>query len=130
MIGLDTGFFVEVLRNNPLTVEVWKQIMEGEAAVVSCLTLYEIKRLANKGAIESVAAATLMEAIVGMTKVIWIGNREILEAAAGLSHGLGIPSIDALILAGFVAHKTDVIYSTDAHFQNYRKKGVVIEIIH
>ena len=46
MIGLDTGFFVELLRGNREAVAVWKSLIAGEAeGVVSCLTLFELERL-------------------------------------------------------------------------------------
>jgi len=52
MIGLDTGLFVELLRGGPQAVALWEQLIEGEKeALVSCLTLFEIERLALKGTI-------------------------------------------------------------------------------
>ena len=37
------------------------------------------------------------------------------ELAAGVSHGLSIPGIDSLILAGLVTSKTDKIYTTNKY---------------
>jgi predicted nucleic acid-binding protein len=43
MIGLDTGFFVELVRNNLMAVRIWEGIVEGDESAVSCLTLYELQ---------------------------------------------------------------------------------------
>ena len=49
-----------------------------------------------------------------------------LSSAAGLSHGLGIPAVDALILAGFIQEKAGTIYTTYSHLKAYNKKGMKI----
>ncbi len=125
MIGLDTGFFIEFLRGNSTTVSVWKALIEDEEeAVVSCLTLFELERLSLKRGIEG--ATLLLEAIPAVCTVLWIRDQDILARAAALSHGLGIPAVDSLILAGFLAEKVRVIYTTDVHFESYRKKGIKV----
>jgi len=125
MIGLDTGFFIELLRANHRAVSVWAALTENdEEAVVSCLTLFELERLGLKNAIGG--AATLLEAIPAVCEVLWIQEPDTLSKAAALSHGLGIPSIDSLILAGFLASKAHTIYTTDRHLESYRKKGINI----
>jgi predicted nucleic acid-binding protein len=125
MIGLDTGFFVEFLRANPEAVSVWKALIEGDTeGVVSCLTLFELERLGLKKGIEG--AATLLEAIPAVCKVSWLREPETLSKAAALSHGLGIPAVDSLILAGFLASETQTVFTTDRHLEAYKKKGVNI----
>ena len=125
MIGLDTGFFVEFLRAHPLTVSVWKSLIENdEEAVVSCLTLFELERLGLKKAIGD--TGTLLEAIPAVCTVLWLQELDILSRAAALSHGLGIPAVDSLILAGFLASTAQTIYTTDRHMEAYNKKGITI----
>ena len=125
MIGLDTGFFVEFLRANPLAVAAWESLIENNAeAVVSCLTLFELERLGLKRAIEG--AETLLEAIPAVCTVFWIQEPDTLSKAAALSHGLGIPAVDSMILAGFLTLMAQTIYTTDKHMEAYRKKGVEI----
>jgi len=100
MIGLDTGFFVEFLRGNYQAVSVWKTLIEGDAeGVVSCLTLFELERLGLKKGIEG--ASILLEAIPAVCKVCWLKEPETISKAAALSHGLGLPAVDSLILTGF-----------------------------
>ncbi len=43
-----------------------------------------------------------------------------------LSHGLGMPAVDALILAGFSVLNVNTIYTTDSHLEGFKKKGVKV----
>lgn len=125
MIGLDTGFFVEFLRGSARAISVWESLVEDEdEAVVSCLTLFELERLGLKRGIEG--TETLVEAIPAVCKVLWINDPNIPSRAAALSHGLGMPAVDSLILACFLAEEIRTIYTTDAHFANYRRKDVQV----
>ncbi|SPF43784.1 Ribonuclease VapC [Syntrophobacter sp. SbD1] len=125
MIGLDTGFFVELLRGRLDAIEIWRQLVEGEKeAVVSCLTLFELERLSLKGAISG--SEILIEGIEAVCSILWIGTPELPSQAARLSHGLGIPAFDSLILASFLAADITAVYTTDSHLESYREKGVNI----
>ncbi len=125
MIGLDTGFFVELLRGRDQAVALWERLIEGEQeALVSCLTLSEIERLALRGAISG--AEVLLEGIHAVCRVSWLKSPELLSQAARMSHGLGIPAIDSLILAAFAAEDVCAVYTTDPHLESYRKKGMEI----
>lgn len=125
MIGLDTGFFVELLRGREDVAAVWKHLIEGEEeAAVSCLSLFEIERLGLKGAIREIEV--LLEAIPAVCRIVWIQSGELLSSGAGLSHGLGIPAMDALILAGLIAQGAITVYTTDSHLETYRRKGIKI----
>ena len=129
MIGLDTGFFVELLRKNLKAVEVWEGIIEGDESAVSCLTLYELKRLSLKGVIEPDAVNTLLEAIGAICKVVWLDKTEILTEAAAISQSHGIHAIDSLIVAGLAFSKVKTIYTTDSHIEKYKKKGVSVILL-
>lgn len=129
MIGLDTGFFVELLKNNSDAVKIWNEILDGEYAFVSCFSLYELEKLALRGAIDDSAVATLREAIMALCSVVWIDNIDILVSAANLSQGLGMHAADALILAGFIKNDVKIVYTTDSDFSLYKKKGVKIVVM-
>ncbi|MFH1115139.1 MAG: hypothetical protein V1792_14605 [Pseudomonadota bacterium] len=50
MIGLDTGFFIELMNGNEEAANLWKSRLDDEVElVVSSLTLFEIERLGLKG---------------------------------------------------------------------------------
>jgi predicted nucleic acid-binding protein len=130
MIGLDTGFFVELVRGNKQALDVFDQISEGEEeACISCLTLYELKKLSLRDSIPLETGATLIDNVMSFCSVSWLDNLQTHELAAGFSHGLGIPGIDSLILAGLVTSSTDKIYTTDKHMMAYRNKTTPVMLI-
>jgi predicted nucleic acid-binding protein len=91
---------------------------------VSCLTIFELKRLSLRGALEKDAVNQLIDNILLLCSISWIDNVDLHDVAAGLSHGLGIPAVDSLILAGFILNGSEIIYTTDSHLEKYVKKGV------
>ncbi len=129
MIGLDTGFFVELVTNNSIAVRIWEGIVEGDESVISCLTLYELKRLSLKGVIEPNAVDTIIEAIRAICKVVWLDKAEILIGAAAISQSHSIHAIDSLILASLATLNVKTIYTTDSHIEKYKKKGVSVILL-
>lgn len=109
-----------------MAVKIWERIIEGEDSAVSCLTLYELKRLSLKGAIESNAVGTMIEAIRTICKVVWLDEVEILVKAATISQSYGIHAIDSLILSSLATINVKTIYTTDPHIEKYEKKGISI----
>jgi predicted nucleic acid-binding protein len=126
MIGLDTGFFIRFLENNKDAIQIWRGIIEGEESCVSCLSIFELSRLSLRGIIDVETTDLLIEAILSMCKVVWLDEKGILLMGAKLSHGLKIPAVDALILAGFLMLNAVTIYTTDSHLEGFKKKGVKV----
>jgi len=124
MIGLDTGFFIRFLENNKGAVQTWRGIIEGEESCVSSLSIFELSRLSLRGIIDAETTDLLIEAILSMCKVVWLDEKGILLTGARLSHGLNIPAMDALILAGFIMLNAETIFTTDSHLERFKKKGV------
>jgi predicted nucleic acid-binding protein len=102
----------------------FKQINEETEWAISCLTLFELKRLALRGSLDQWLVDSLIETIKSLCLISWLDTVEVHDAAAGLAHGLGIPAVDALLLAGLPAIGAEIIYTTDAHLEKYNKKGV------
>lgn len=124
MIGLDTGFFLELMNGNEEAVNLWKSCLADEVElVVGSLTLFEIERLGLKGRLKTSGA--ILEAIHAVTLVVW-PDREILSFAARLSHGLGIPALDSMILASLVSSEVTEIYTTDPHLEAYASNQVKV----
>ena len=126
MIGLDTGFFLKLLRADRQATEIFEHINDDIDLCVSCLTIFELKRLSLRGAVEQDVVNKLIDDIISLCRISWLDNVEIHNIAATLSHGLGIPAVDSLILAGFVLNGTERIYTTDSHMEKYVKKGVQV----
>jgi predicted nucleic acid-binding protein len=126
MIGLDTGFFLKLLRGDRQATEIFEYINDDTDLCVSCLTFFELKRLSLRGVLEQDAVNKLIDNIISLCRISWLDNVEIHNIAASLSHGLGIPAIDSLILAGFVLNGSETTYTTDSHMERYVKKGVQV----
>ena len=126
MIGLDTGFFLKLLRGDGQATEIFEHINDDTDLCVSCLTIFELKRLSLRGAVEQDAINKLIDNMMSLCRISWLDNVEIHNIAASLSHGLGIPAVDSLILAGFVLNSAETIYTTDSHIEKYVKKGVQV----
>ena len=126
MIGLDTGFFLDLLKGRHEAVDLWKAGLNDEVdLVVSCLSLFEIERLGLRGAIQG--AEVIVESITGMCTVVWL-DQDVLSRGARFSHGLGIPAVDSLILASLVSTGCTEIYTTDSHLESYKGAKVVVRI--
>jgi predicted nucleic acid-binding protein len=118
MIGLDTGFFIELMNGNEEAVDLWKSCLDDEVElVVSSLSLFEIERLGLKGKLKDWEA--ILDAIDSVTLVVW-PERDMLSLAARFSHGLGIPAVDSLILACLVSNQCTEIHTTDSHLETYQ----------
>jgi predicted nucleic acid-binding protein len=124
MIGLDTGFFFKLLKGNRQVTEIFRELDDDTDLCVSCLTIFELKRLSLRGALEQDAVNNLIDNIMALAHVSWLDTIEIHDV--GLSHGLGMPAVDSLILAGFVSNGLEIIYTTDSHMEKYVKKGVQV----
>jgi predicted nucleic acid-binding protein len=105
-------------------MDLWKAGLNDQVDfVVSCLSLFEIKRLGLKGKIRDVEV--ILESVTGMCQVVWL-DHEVLSQGARLSHGLGIPAVDSLILASLVSNNCTDIYTTDSHLEAYQSKKITV----
>ena len=126
-IGIDTGFWVEFLRGNEQAKSLWNSFLTDQnEAVCSAITLFEIEKLGLRGVFDKILINRIIERLMIVCNVVWIDNRALISSAANLSHGLGIPAADAMILACFLKFECLEIYTTDKHLEAYQKKGVKI----
>ncbi len=51
---------------------------------------------------------------------------QVAHRAAGLAHGLGIPGLDALILASLLQAGSREIYTSDSHLEAFKGEGVEV----
>jgi len=118
-VGLDTGFFIKVFEGDEQVVRVWEKIVDGELkAITSTLVLFEMKRLFHKlGRMEEWDG--VREAILLNCEVVPV-DVEVAENGASISHGTGLPSVDALIYAGLKG--ADKFYTADRSFDVLRRK--------
>jgi predicted nucleic acid-binding protein len=126
LLGADTGFFVAYANNHPRALEIWQQLISGlHTLVVSTLTISEIlvyfyqRGEGDKGQ-EWVELMTGSESIQVAPVSIGIAAR-----SAGYRHGLGLPTVDAVILSTFVERACDRMLTTDSHFHIANEQKVL-----
>ena len=124
MIGFDTGFFLRLLSGDARAVDVWASAATGaRAGVISCITLFELDRLALRGAVDRNAADVLLREVPVLCRVVWLdaeSGPDLLQRAARLAHGSGLSMADALILAGLLEAGAETIYTTDRDLDRYQ----------
>ena len=119
LIGLDTGFFFALQEQNPVTLRIWQE----RDAITSVIVLYELQRKLLKGEFNDwpTIIADICEAVDVMAV-----NKETALKASQIGHGTGMPGLDALILSSLLVPDCTEIYTTDSHFELYKKKGIKI----
>ena len=120
-VGLDTSFFVKLLKGDQRARTVWGRVARREiVGVISCISLYEIDKLAFKGALARTAADTLLEEILFVCQVMWVDALPRLRQAARIAHGNGLGMADSLILTSLIEAKATEIYTTDPDLAAYQ----------
>ncbi len=118
MIGVDTGFFFALREGNPVALRVF----EEEDIAVSVLSRFELRRLSFRKGIPWSDFAELLTHSVTVLDL----TGETADEAAEISHGTGMPALDALILASLVAAGCRTIYTRDEHFLRLARRDVEI----
>ena len=119
-VGLDTSFFVKLLQGDQRPRKVWERVARREiAAVISCISLYELDELGLKGALARTSVDTLLEEILFVCRVVWLDAPARLRQAARIAHGNGLGMADALILASLIEAKATEIYTADPDLAAY-----------
>lgn len=119
--GVDTGFFYALQDGHPEAERVWG---EGDL-VTSVVVLYELQKKTLKN--EFPGWPDLLAGIQSAVDVVPV-TAEVAVRAGQLSHGLGIPGLDSLILASLLEAGCRLIYTMDTHFLAYKKKGIKIQL--
>lgn len=127
LTGLDTGVFVLHSKGHAEAGRLWDEAVSGRRqAVVSAITLFELLRLGLRGTVTPEYAAAALKSIPDVCEVVWIENLDLLSSAGRLSHGVGLSSSDALILASLIDRKCTEIYTVDGDLLRYQAAGVQV----
>jgi predicted nucleic acid-binding protein len=124
MVGLDTGFFIGLMKSESNPIELWASLAESDTLpVVSMLTLGELLYIAFRIG-QPGKGKKLVDSIDNSARVIPV-DRPIVEKAASLKAGRGIPYIDSIILATFMLAGCKEIHTTDrSPFAEMKNKGI------
>jgi len=130
MIGVDTGFFTELKNDNPKAKKLWNMVVEGEEEmVISVVSINEmLVHFFRKGKPE--LGKELLTSLKLFPNISMVPVSEnIAEKSAGYRYGLGIPTVDSLILTSFVIEQCDSVISTDSDFLKAKEQNI-IEVEH
>jgi predicted nucleic acid-binding protein len=118
-IGVDTGFFFALEELHPTAVDIW----EKKEIITCSIVLFELQKKLLKGQFGN--WTSIVDDIEKSMKIVSI-TPEIAIKASHISHGTGIPGLDALILSALIDAKCSEIYTRDPHFELYKKKEIKI----
>ncbi len=124
MVGIDTGFFVGLMKGDSKPIEFWVSLVDSDILpVVSMLTLGELLYISFRLG-QPDKGKELVDSIDKSACAMPV-DRPIVEKAASLKAGRGIPYIDSIILATFLLAGCREIHTTDRkHFAEIENKGV------
>lgn len=117
--GVDTGFFFALEEGHPIALKTW----EEQEIVTSVIVLFELQKKVLHGHFRK--WPTILEDLRISTQPVALTEDIALEAGH-ISHKYGMPGLDSLILASLLDAKVKEIFTTDAHFELYKEKGVEI----
>jgi len=119
LAGLDTGFFFALQEQHPVAYRIWQE----RETITSVIVLYELQRKLLKG--EFKGWPTIISDISEAVDVVPVDMDTALQASH-IGHGTGIPGLDALILSSLLVPDCTEIFTTDSHFELYKKKDLKI----
>jgi predicted nucleic acid-binding protein len=126
LIGGDTGFIIGIAEGESSALARWAEVVEGQVdLVISVMTINELLvHFYKRGKTES--AEELLDLLRALGNIrFWPVTEEIAERSAGYRYGLGIPTIDSLILATFVSAGCDLVLSSDEHFHKAAEQKII-----
>lgn len=126
MVGLDTGFFIALMKKDKKAQQYWSSLsVRMDFPIVSVLTLGEILYFSYR--VGKPAHGKKMVKGIETACSVRVVDQEITEKAAGLKHGRGMPYVDSLILSTFMIAECKEIHTSDKnHFNNLREKGLKV----
>lgn len=130
-LGGDTGFLMGAVEKTLKAQPYWQGVLDGHhELVISVLTVHELLvHYLRRGKGELIR--DFLTCLRMLDNVLFISvNEAIAEQAAGYRLGLGIPTVDALILATFVQSGCELVLTTDADFLLAAQQQIVgVELV-
>lgn len=118
LLGADTGFFVVYANGHPRALEIWQEFLDGQyTLVVSTLSINEIMvYFFQRG--RSREAQEWLELLQATDEIELVPvSAAVAAQSARYRHGLGLSTVDSVILASFVMYQCDKMLTTDGNFQ-------------
>ncbi|MDW8364250.1 MAG: PIN domain-containing protein [Abditibacteriales bacterium] len=124
--GCDSGFFLLMGVGHASARQVWQDAVAGQhELVMSTLSVNEVLVAYYRQGKSQEAAdfLTLIQSAPWLRIVPT--SLDIVQRSAGYRHGLGLPTVDSVILATAVMEGCDELLTTDSHFLIAMTQGVI-----
>lgn len=126
LLGADTGFFVSFANDHPRALEIWHRLVGGaHTLVVSTLTINEILvyfyQHGNGDRGQEWIDLMMESRCIEIIPV----SVEIAALSARYRHGMGLPTVDSVILATFLDRGCEKMLSTDDDFRTVDEQEVL-----
>ncbi len=129
MIGLDSGFFVELVRGNKQVAQLWQDFTTSLeiTSLVSCISIYELHKLIAKKVIDKANTEGILSVLSDVCKIIWLDN-QVLQKSAQLSCKTGLAMGDALIVQSLIEGGARTIYTTDGDLVKHKLGPKIVKL--
>ena len=126
VIGVDTGFFIELTKDNSEAINVWDKVLNrDESLIVSVISLNELSvYFYRTGNIEKKDRLINLIKLIPNIELVPVTS-EIAEESAKYRHSLGIPTVDSMILTTFILQYCKIIVATDKHFEKAKEQNLI-----
>ena len=126
VIGVDTGFFIELTKDNSEAINIWNKVLNGdESLIVSVISLNELSvYFYRTGNIEKKDRLINLIKLIPNVELIPVTS-EIAEESAKYRHSLGIPTVDSMILTTFILQGCKESVATDEHFKKAEEQNLI-----
>lgn len=125
-IGCDTGVFTatDLFEQRVEAIEAGSPLDEVRLSV-SSLSLFELLsyyyRIGDADEGRTIVARISANPSVEIHSV----DPQVAQRAAGLRHGIGLHSLDALILSTFIENGCDLMWTRDHHFEKVQQSNLI-----
>ncbi len=125
-IGVDTGFFLALVEDEPTAKIYWDEIVaEQSDLVLSVLTVHELLvYFYKRGKADLVREWLTLIRALDNVQILPV-TEDIAQRAAGYRHGLGIPTVDSLIVATLIIANCELVLSRDQDFERAARQGLI-----
>ena len=126
VLGADTGFFIARAKNHPRSMSIWQELEENKhELIVSTVTINELLVYYFKRGMSAVGMQLVAMMIDNKSIDLIPVSVEIARLSARYRHGVGLPTVDSLILATCLDSKCNKLFSTDTDFRIIHEQGVI-----
>jgi predicted nucleic acid-binding protein len=124
--GADTGFWLQLGAGHPQAVGIWKDAVAGKVEwVVSTTSINELLVFYYRRGKPLIGERLVNRWIRAAGVRLVAVSAEIARRSAGYRHGLGLPTLDSMILATVVLEGCDELLTTDSHFLIAMTQGII-----